>query len=169
MIKPRHMFYPALLLSLIFLSGCITILSNVSENTIVETDDGIIVTRIRTNVTDSAIYINKKGESAPAYTWDPVRPGENIRVVKIRQGDYFFGKILHHDGYVWSKCEHFTVNPGTIHYIGDLVVEWKTDNNSILAYILTIDRETETMAEVKEQYPWLFEKYAYEKNIMKCK
>jgi hypothetical protein len=157
-----------LLLVFAALPGCLMTKTNITEQTLMYSDDGIIVTGVRTNVTNGSLLLYKKGENLPSYEIN-IRPIEDIKVFKLGEGEYSYRKITRGNSLLFDRCGYFSVQPNTVSYVGDLIVEWSLKEGVIVAYVLSIDRETETMAEVKKQYPWLFKRYAYKKDILKCK
>ena len=149
------------------LVGCVTAPSqNISESTECNNDEGILITKIRTNIKDSKIYIHEKGKKWPRASLSPVKAPEDLRVINIKSGKLFFSKIYeNNNSFIFGPENYFMIEPGTITYVGDLVVEWVAEEGNIRCYILLIDREDETIAEAKEQYPWIFKKYPYQKSI----
>ena len=69
------------------------------------------------------------------------------------------------DSFVWGPPNYFKIEAGKMTYVGDLVIEWAAEKEGIIARIIIIDREEETMAEVRKKYPWLFTKFSYNKSI----
>jgi hypothetical protein len=149
------------------LGGCITKPThNISKYAEFDDNEGILITKIRTNIKDSRITIHEKDEKWPRASFSPVKAPEDLRVIKIKSGKLFFSKFFNKkDSFIFGQKNYFIIEPGTITYIGDLVVEWVVKDGGIGANILLIDREDETVAEAKEQYPWIFEKYPYRKSI----
>jgi hypothetical protein len=154
------------ILSAALLSGCLRTLSNITDRTTMFSDDGVIVINVRTNIEGSSLLLYEKGEHLPGYDIN-TKSINDIKVFKLRGGDYYIGKITHGQGFVYGRCLNFSVQPGTITYIGDLVIEWSVEKGQIVASQIAIDREAETIVKAKGQYPWIFEKYTYKKDILK--
>jgi len=96
---------------------------------------------------------------------DPVQAPEDLRVIEIKSGTSYFSKIFRGNTFVWGPLNYFNVEAGTMTYVGDLVIEWTAEKGGVGARIIAIDREEETMAEVKKLYPWIFSKFPYRKSI----
>lgn len=165
-------FYSKVKISLLvvflsILAGCVTATptQNISEPTELD-DEGILITKIRTNIKNSSITIHGKGEKWSRAYFSPIEAPEDLRVIKIKSGPIYFSKFFESDnGFVSGPRNYIMIEPDTITYIGDIVVEWVVKDGGIGANILLIDREDETVTEAKEQYPWIFEKYPYRKGI----
>ncbi|UCG77776.1 MAG: hypothetical protein JSV21_09380 [Nitrospirota bacterium] len=157
-----------ILFTIMIFTGCATFpVTDVTSRTLLDVDEGILITKIRTNVNNSYIYIHGKDEKWPWVKFKPVKAPEDLRVIKIKSGESNFSKFFRGDSFVWGDRNYFFIKPGTITYVGDLVVEWSSESGGPAAYILLIDREDETVAEAKEKYPEIFEKYPYFKKIPK--
>jgi len=96
---------------------------------------------------------------------DPVQAPEDLRVIKIKSGTSYFSKIFRGNTFVWGPLNYFNIGSGTMTYVRDLVIEWTAEKGGVGARIIAIDREEETMAEVKKLYPWIFSKFPYRKSI----
>lgn len=158
------------ILTLVFvslLSGCVTIpAENLTQaDSGLSKNEGILVTKIRTNISHGPIFIHEKGQKWPIAQLLPIKAPEELRVIKIKSGEAYFSKIFLDNSYVWGNPIYFIIEPGTINYPGDFVVQWEsaTTGISIHALSLLIDREQETMAQARKEYPWLFNVYPYKK------
>lgn len=98
---------------------------------------------------------------------------DSLKVFRFDSGKAYFYKLIVFikDGPydVFLKPYYFYIEPGTVTYIGDLHLEWRIVGQLIQDKVYVshkiVDNEDETIAEAKEQYPWIFEKYPYKKNI----
>jgi hypothetical protein len=151
--------------SLLLCSACVTASGNILPDASLRKDEGILITKIRTNIIGSRIYIHGKDETWPLAMLAPVQAPEDLRVIKIKSGTSYFSKMIRGETFVWGPLNYFNIEAGTITYVGDLVVEWSAEKEGVVARIIAIDREEETMAEVKKLYPWLFLKFPYRKCI----
>ncbi len=102
-----------------------------------------------------------------------VEKDDLLKVFRFDSGKAYFSKLIVFikDGPydVFLKPYYFYIEPGTVTYIGDLHLEWRIVGKLIQDKVYVshkiADNEDETMAEAKEKYPWIFEKYPYKKNI----
>lgn len=150
---------------LFILAGCITAAKNISETSDLRDDEGILITKIRANTKNIIVLIHGKGEKWPRAKFEPVYPPEDLRVIKIEGGEAHFGKIFWKESFVWGSLNYFNVEPGTVTYVGDFVVETVAEKGGISIYTIVIDKEEETVSEAKKQYPWIFKKYPYRKSV----
>lgn len=159
----------AVLVACCILSGCsIAPVQNIGQqDKMLAPDEGILITKIRTNVQNTSILIHGKEGGSPLAYFSPIIPPEDLRVIRIRSGEAYFSKLSLDKSFVWRAPDFFKIEPGTINYVGDLVVQWEAEKEgiSIHAYSLIVDRENETIAEAKRDYTWLFEKYPYRRAI----
>jgi hypothetical protein len=163
----RTLKYKIILVVFVFyFSSCVAFpIENITPQMRLNEDEGILITKIRTNIEDSYILIHSKHNKWPIAKFKPVNPYEDLRVVIVRSGELYFSKVGRGDGFVWGPRNYFTVMPGTITYVGDLVVEWVAEKEGIVAYVTTIDREERTVKEAREKYPWVFKVYPYQKSL----
>lgn len=151
--------------SFLLCSACITASKNILPDTSFRTDEGVLITKIRTNVKGSSIYIHGKDGTWALAKLDPVQAPEDLRIIKIKSGTSYFSKIFRGDTFVWGPLNYFNIEAGAVTYVGDLVIEWSAEKGGVIARVIVIDREEETMAEAKKLYPWIFSKLPYRKNI----
>ncbi|HWR57986.1 MAG TPA: hypothetical protein VN328_03780 [Thermodesulfovibrionales bacterium] len=148
------------------LEGCgIRATSNIDQQELMSDDEGILVTKVRTNINNSSVLIHRKGDKWPVANLDDIQGPEDLRVIKIRGGEAYFSKLFRDKGFMWCPVSYFTIQPNAITYVGDLVTEWVYEEGGVRANILLIDREAETVAEAKKRYPFIFEKYPYRKSV----
>jgi len=129
-------------------------------------NEGVFITKLHTNKKGyDLLFYEKNGLSPKARV--RTESLESIHVIPVAGSKtYFLGMFM--SGNCSSDLENrfFDVKPGTITYIGDIYVYWNTDSWLCGTLQLRLaDNEKETISEVKEQYPLLFNNYKYEKNI----
>jgi hypothetical protein len=153
---------------LFVLSGCISATKNISETSGLYDDEGILITKIRTNTKDTIVFIHGKEAKWPLAKFEPVHPPQELRTIIIEGGEAYFSKIFWKDSFVWGSRNYFNIEPGTVTYVGDFVIETVAEKGGISIYTVVIDKEEETVKEAKKQYPWIFKKYPYRKSIPSC-
>lgn len=121
--------------------------------------NGIVITRLISNVNNIALRVYHNGDSFPSADYQMIR-APKLLIFKMRSGKAHFGSISSGYGvYGFLNNAEFVVEAGKINYIGDLSVEWDTDRMKI-KYGLYND-ESVTIGEARKTYPELFEKYPY--------
>jgi len=128
-------------------------------------NEGILITKIRTNIEKSEVHIHGKRGGWPWADLTDVNGPEDLRVIRIKSGEATFTRVYMGNSYVISPTKSFTIEPKTITYVGDLVVEWFYQEGSVAARIVLIDREDETVGEARKKYPWIFNVYKYKKDV----
>lgn len=147
------------------LSGCST--ANIKPNdTSLEPHEGIVVSRILTNVEGGHLLIHHKGQSMPSAKFEPVKAPVDLKVIKMSAGKAYFSRILWRNMETWrDDSGFFTIKPGMINYVGDFVMEWGQHNGRFGVIALHVDKEEETIKAAKLRYPDLFAKYEYRKGL----
>lgn len=155
----------AITLITVYLSACNT--ANIrSGDTALGPNQGIVLTKLHTNVNRGNVLIHHKDATWPSATFEPVKAPADLRVLKMREGEARFSRIYKGNLETWRHTgEYFNIQAGKINYIGDFVMEWTAGEGGIGVISRHIDREEETIKEAKEKYPELFAKYQYIKNI----
>jgi hypothetical protein len=187
--KVAHLYKCALViwLSILvasFISGCAA--SNISKQTQLNANDGILLTKVHSNI--GGIWISIYGEGTlglskaniaddeyykiavfgamAASTAD--QPVDYLRVVSIEGGKSYFGYMARFDGSVRLEPQYFNIVPGAINYVGDLQINWVPGWGGYMQ-VNYVDAEEKTVSEAKERFPWLFDKYRYVKNMPEVK
>lgn len=157
------------MLIVIFASGCAT--PNIKPgDTNLETNQGILVTRIHTNIKGGNALIHHKDQAAPSAKFEQIKAPKDLKVIKIESGEAQFSRIYWANLETWRKRSgYFVIKPGMINYVGDFVIEWNNKDGRLGVITLHIDREEETIKEAKSLYPNIFAKYKYRKSIPELK
>lgn len=152
------------LIAAMFLSGCVPITPNISQNEEFAPHEGILIARFNSVQASGRLQIHQKIISFP-YAAIQTEPGERqLKVIKIRGAtDMRFStySVGNKSAYFDRSRFNFDVAPGTITYIGDIIVIEKSNTVSIRV----VDNESETVDEAKALYPELFKKFRYVKSI----
>lgn len=156
-----------LVVFLLTLNGCIPRPSqNISRETSFNKDEGILITKIRSNINHGKVLIHGKGEKWPRINFSAIDTPEDLRVIKIKSGEAYFSKIFIGELFLNLPVMYFTIQPETITYVGDLVAEVGTGEDGLMRlYSGFIDGEEPTIKEAKDRFPWIFEKYPYRTNM----
>ncbi len=151
----------------LLLVGCST--PNIKPgDTSLDEKQGILVTRILTNIEHGSALIHHKDQVTPSAKFENIKAPEELKVIKIEPGKARFSRIYLQNLETWRDSKgYFTVESGKITYIGDFVIEWQNNNGRLGVITLHIDREDETIGQAKLIYPELFTKYEYVKSIPK--
>ena len=140
--------------------------SNIKQgDTSLSDNEGVLITRIHTNVTNLHTFL--KIEGSTGYTsFSPLDSPIDFRAIKVNAGKAKFYRISRGILETWRKTDdYFTIEPGKINYIGDFVIEWINSDGNLGIVSGHVDKENETITEAKKLYPELFNKYQYVKNI----
>jgi hypothetical protein len=141
------------------LVGCIYS-SNITEDRVLDLREGILITKFHTN--RKYVQVMILSEEYAARTEFSVRK-EQLGVKAIPKGKAYFQQFS--DGFYEAQGDrhYFNIEPATINYVGDCVINWTRRG----VQVRIIDMEEETVAEAKKEFPWLFKKYPYKKNLPK--
>ena len=147
------------------LTACNTVNIKPGE-TLLQPNEGIIITNLHTNIDNGNILIHHKDSSFPSATFEPIKAPSDFRVIKLNEGEARFSRIYMGNLESWRhNGAYFNIEAGKINYIGDFVVEWTTNGGGIGVISQHIDREKETIEMAKSKYPELFSSYPYVKKI----
>lgn len=185
-IRVQSCYYKiTIFLSILFVyifSGCATT-SNISRQTQINDDEGILLTKIHSNVRGVKVLVYDKNaigfpkatlsddEYFKVFMFGKLasssdQPIDYIKVVPIKSGTTFYASISRINKSAKLEPQYFNIVPGYITYVGDLYIKW-TDTSGFAGYVQTsiIDNEDETVSEAKDKFPWLFEKFKYIKDV----
>jgi|SRR6266498_4762373 len=157
----------ALILMAYFFAGCAT--PNISKAAKIDEREGMLLTKVHSNVKMLKVFIMEEGKNN--YVAEIFAPDENLRIIPIKNGKASFGRIVRYglvlNYYSGLQPFYFDIEPGSITYVGDLFINWISTDiiGGGRAQVRIADNEEETVAEAKGQYPWLFERYRYRKNL----
>jgi hypothetical protein len=151
-----------LTLIIIIFNGCAT--PNISKETTINKNEGILVTKIHSNIAGLEIFIT--GEKSIFYLAKISGPKEYLKIIPLKSGKAFFWKIKFNISYVELDPYYFDIEPNSITYVGDLFINWVKND---YAQVNISDRENETISEAKKEYPWIFDKLPYRKSLADMK
>ena len=185
--KTKFLILVFLTLFTFLFNGCIG--RNVSKDAIdISSNKGILITKFHSNIYNIRVVISRNPKDIfnfqriELYDWktevytkkDPNNLSSStttelrtikdlLKVVPLKSGKAYISRIHKGDYFVKLDPYYFNIEPGTVTYIGDLYINWNLKGH--FAQIRIIDNEDETIAEAKQKYPLVFEKYLYKKNI----
>jgi hypothetical protein len=164
---------------------------NISKNTTsLSPKKGILITKFHSNIDTISVFIARDPKDifqlkvTELRDWKTVKYFEkdpndisgakttkfkvikdSLKVIPFKGGKAYISKVHQgkYGGFIELEPYYFYIEPGAVTYIGDLCIDWYIDGS--FAQIRIIDNEEETIAEAKQKYPWVFEKYLYKKSI----
>ena len=173
------------ILAIFFIPGCAA--SNISRQAQLNANDGILLTKVHSNLGGIWIAIYGEGKSGLEANADIAddgyyksgllgavaagkidQPVDFLRVVSVEGGKSSLGYVARYNGNVRLEPQYFNIVPGAINYVGDIHISWFPGWDGYIQ-VKYVDAEAETVKEAKEKFPWLFEKYSYVKNMPEVK
>ena len=157
------------LFSVLLLSSCVAIsTANITEIDRLDKDEGVIITRTQgTNLElVGQSLVHDKDDTGIGFPLGRIGVSKESQLimikVKARKNTYLSSFASYGGKAYFGKDDfNFTVQPGTVTYIGDIAAHEKFKSVTIVME----DNEASTMAMAKKAAPWLFSKYAYKKSI----
>lgn len=159
----------------LWLIGCASVGIITDQTQSLGTDEAIVLVRIsapegRVILSDGGfddIYNAPLSEAMRTIT---LKDGDNLVVLRVKKGQkYRFGRYYMR-GFSQVVVSFnkspiaFEPSPETMTYIGDIVIDPKFSSKAYEGVRLGLeDREAETIAQLRQKYPVLFEKYQYKK------
>ncbi len=147
------------------ISACAGNTENFQSGQLLSTDQSVLITKIRTNEKRVQVLMHGKADIGyPRVSFDVIKIPEDLKIVPIEAGIVCFSKVSQGQWQAWIPKERrlcSEIKSGTISYVGDFVTE--IYGTQVRTKVL--DEEYRTLEEARRLYPWLFEKYPYEKNI----
>lgn len=161
----------SILMLVLLLPSCVGIsTSNMEKTENLEADEGVLLVRtVGEGNASGKIFVhdvNGGGLQLGAVSLS-IKPGEQVLLLKIKGNtSYSLTRYATYGGGVDFGKEkfNFTITPGKINYIGDVTINQKSSG---LVRTRISDEEKTTLAKAKQTAPWLFEKYAYKKALIK--
>lgn len=168
----KHAVYiPALIIAMYLFSGCASPNPNISQETLPNESEGLLITKVHTNWRLVGIFIMGEGDTG-SHIAKLSGPNEDLKVIAIKGGRSFISLVKRYS-YPYNyltrpEPKYFVIEPGTATYIGDLFINWVADGalGAGRTEVTLVDMEAKTMAEAKEKYPWVFERYPYRKSSL---
>lgn len=158
---------PSLILIIILAAGCAT--SNIAKESRINDRDGVLITKVHSNAKMLKVFVSD--EDGKSYVAELFPPEDAVKVISVKSGKGCFGRLVRY-GLVFNyyhglKPHYFNIEPGAITYVGDVYVNWiGTDIiGGGSAQVHIIDNEDETVGQARKEYPWLFERFQYRKNL----
>ncbi|HWR57985.1 MAG TPA: hypothetical protein VN328_03775 [Thermodesulfovibrionales bacterium] len=150
--------------------GCST--ANISRERGLSANEGILITRIHTNMENLQVVIHAKDAiGLPIAMWQD-KSLEYLKVIPIESGEARFSMINRYVGMMRYRVRpepaYFKIKPGIVTYVGDVFIQWDAPPNSLVAgdaQVRIVDNEEATLKEVREKFPWIFEKLPYSKDV----
>jgi len=160
----------SILMLVLLLPSCVGIsTSNMEKTENLEADEGVLLVRtIGEGNASGKIFVhdvNGGGLQLGAVSLS-IKSGEQVLLLKIKgNATYSLTRYATYGGGVDFGKEkfNFSITPGKINYIGDVTIN---QNNGLVRTNIA-DEEKTTLAKAKQTAPWLFEKYAYKKALIK--
>ena len=150
------------------LSSCGTSTLNVTNDTVLRADEGLLVTTIHTNVPKYTLtLIEKDARSGTAAAFNSENP-ENFVIATLPAKAYslamFYqvGSLLINRTASFGDGFDFTIEPGKINYIGDL----RLTGDGAELRIRVADNSDDVETKLAERYAVLFKKYPMKKIVI---
>jgi len=157
------------LLAVSLLSACVAIsTANMSEVDTLSKDEGVIL--VRTQGTNlelvGQILVHDKDDTGIGLPLGRIGVSKESQLIMIKvaaKENTYLSSFASYGGKAWfSKDDfNFSVEPGTVTYIGDITAHEKFRSVTIVIE----DKEDSTVAQANKAAPWLFSKYRYRKAI----
>ncbi|UCG77777.1 MAG: hypothetical protein JSV21_09385 [Nitrospirota bacterium] len=160
----KHSFIYIILLFSFLLTACAT--HNITRETSLDKDEGILIAKIHSNSTPFFFMMYDADRSGFPIADFRIENPEHLTVIPISARDSLYLRLMNRQLYYAEVREMlFKIEQQVATYVGDIFIEWTDGFWGGNVSMQILDRESETMAEVREQYPWLFDKYEYRKKI----
>lgn len=174
-------------LSIFLFSGCATT-SNISPQTQLGDDEGIMLANVHSNIRGIELIFyndNSLGFSPDVKLSDDDhfnvvmigklasssdQPIDYMRIVPVKSGKMRFSIVKRLNKSTLLEPYRFNILAGHITYIGDIYINW-TDTSGFSGYVTMriVDNEAETVSKAKNEFAWLFDKFKYIKDIPNVK
>ncbi len=157
------------ILSVCVIGGCAASTPNVSQDVNLGRGEGLLITKVHTNWRMIGIFISAENDTG-SYVAKLSGPDGDLKVIPVKSGRVYFSRIVRY-GFPYNyrvrlERSFFYIAPGTITYIGDLFINWKSEGSlgAGTTEVSLVDKEDSTVSEARKKYPKLFEKFLYGKN-----
>ncbi len=131
-----------------------------------KSDEGLVVLIIDINFRIAKISLGKKGKTFPVYSLKKLRPGSQMKIIKLPVGKYYwkegrgYSANTIHTFNIDEELTLFEVKAGKLNYPGTLEFRgWLNERNDIVYNYNIINNSTQVLAYIKEKFPDLIEKY----------
>jgi len=129
-------------------------------------DEGIVVLIIDINFRISKISLGKSGKIFPVYSMKKLRPGTQMKIIKLKEGKYHWKEGTGRTGTTTYSFEideeptSFVVEAGKTNYPGYLEFRgWLNNNNDVTYSYNMINNSLKVFEFMKANYSSLIEKY----------
>lgn len=151
-----------------FIGGCATSLKSIQGDYILKKDEGILLTKLRSNYPFQITLKNSKGD---VYKLEQGSPANNtLLVVNLMQDKYLIHKISWKNKEVTlpeKKSFSFFIKKGKVNYICDFGAYFKNKGDSAvtaemipgLDFVLPVYSKQNTYKKFKREFPGIAKKY----------
>ncbi len=129
-------------------------------------NEGLVVILIDINFRIAKISLGKPGKVFPVYSMKKLRPGAQMKIIKLPAGKYYWKEGRGYSGnttYTFEIEEELTVfevKAGKLNYPGTLDFNgWRNKRDDIVYSYNMINNSTNIFLYIKEKFPSLIEKY----------
>ena len=128
-------------------------------------DEGLVILMINSNFRVSKVSLAKPGKIFPVYSMKKIYPGNQMKIIKLKAGTYFWKDETGHSGNTTYTLKmdkditSFSVKPGKLNYPGTLHIKAWAGSNGLYGEHNMQNASTSILAYIKEKYPSLLEKY----------
>ncbi len=129
-------------------------------------NEGLVVLIIDINFRIAKISLGKKGKTFPIYSMKKLRPGSQMKIIKLPEGKYYWkegrgysGNTIHTFN-IEQNLTLFEVKAGKLNYPGTLEFRgWLNERNKVVYNYNVINNSTQVLAYISENFPKLLDKY----------
>jgi hypothetical protein len=156
-----------LMIALLILAiGCGT--PNITKDRVLDPSEGLLITRVHANMPKVAIDVLRRGNLIRSAILKG--PEEYLAVIPIAAGEASFSGLNFKNYLTSLQRAYFNILPGTATYVGDIFINFTFEDPGPWSgrgwvQFEVLDKEEETLAMVKSDYPWILDRYAYRKSL----
>jgi len=148
--------------------------SAISKNKVIDfklykslkSNEGLVVLVIDINFRISKISVGKEGKIFPVYSFKKLKPGTQMRIIKLKEGAYFWKEGIGRTGnttYTFDidkERTSFTVKAGKLNYPGTLQFRgWKEGDDVVFSHNM-LNNSSIIAEELDKNYDEIIKKYS---------